>query len=391
MEESVGHGTQMNRRWIKTEDELVHLVQRLRGVSRLAVDAEGDGMFRYRTNLCVVQVFDGEQTYFLDTMVMDNLACLQWIMGREGPEKVFHDAAFDVRLFAIRGLALGNVFDTSIAVRFLGLERTGLAAVLEQYLGVTIEKEAQKQDWGKRPLNPSLDEYLASDVEHLLDLRACIAEDLKEKDLMEEVTLETDHMLRHADAEDVMGDDPDPWKRVKGWRTLTPPQLSALQSLCDVREELARSADVAPYRVVSNRALLTLSKVEPTVAEPFRGMRAFRQNQSRWHAAWEQGANSEPRTASTPEPSVEEGLSREDRLSRKALHAQLAQWRQNEADVRGVDVQAVLPTHCLKDMMNQRPETDEELMAIEGFGRKRLLRYGDQLLDLMANVGAPCS
>ena len=64
------------------------------------------------------------------------------------------------------GFRIRNLFDTSIAARFTGITQFGLAALLRDLPGITINKSKrlQRADWGRRPLSAEALEYAATDV-----------------------------------------------------------------------------------------------------------------------------------------------------------------------------------------------------------------------------------
>src|SRR4030095_6029530 len=89
-----------------------------------------------------------------------------------GVEIVFHDADYDLRLLhQDYGWHTRNIFDTRVAAQLLGIRAFGLAALLERYFGVKLDKKHQRADWSMRPLTTSMLEYAAQDTEYLLDLR----------------------------------------------------------------------------------------------------------------------------------------------------------------------------------------------------------------------------
>ena len=57
-----------------------------------------------------------------------------------------------------------------IAAQLLGIEQIGLAALIEKYFGVTIEKAGQKSDWSHRPLSEKQLSYAVNDTRFLAPL-----------------------------------------------------------------------------------------------------------------------------------------------------------------------------------------------------------------------------
>ena len=69
-----------------------------------------------------------------------------------------------------------GLFDTSIAAAFVGSDKLGLAAVLNEYLDVEVnkDKKLQRADWSRRPLTDEMLRYAAQDVLHLGRLKATL-------------------------------------------------------------------------------------------------------------------------------------------------------------------------------------------------------------------------
>ena len=64
-------------------------------------------------------------------------------------EIVLQGMDFDLRLLRRSfDLPVGEVFDTVIAARMLGLGESSLAALVQQYFDVTLAKGSQKANWG---------------------------------------------------------------------------------------------------------------------------------------------------------------------------------------------------------------------------------------------------
>ena len=77
------------------------------------------------------------------------------------------------------GLRPARVFDTELAARLAGFERVGLASVVEQLLGYTLEKGFSAADWSTRPLPQDWLRYAALDVELLIELRELLRAELE--------------------------------------------------------------------------------------------------------------------------------------------------------------------------------------------------------------------
>src|SRR6185503_4244766 len=101
-------------------------------------------------------------------------------------EIVFHDADYDLRLLGNEyGFRGSNLFDTRIAAQLLNEPGVGLAALLEKYLGVRLDKRYQRADWSARPLTSEMLEYAAADTRHLPALRDLLRNQLQARGRLE--------------------------------------------------------------------------------------------------------------------------------------------------------------------------------------------------------------
>jgi ribonuclease D len=149
----------------------------LGGARALAVDTEAMGLIHGRDRLCLVQICDEH----------DNVCCirlargqhqaerLQALMENAAIEKVFHFARFDVAALAENlGIAVNPIFCTKVASRLARTysPRHGLAAVVQELVGIELDKQAQSSDWGRvEDLSEAQLAYAAGDVRYLIPVR----------------------------------------------------------------------------------------------------------------------------------------------------------------------------------------------------------------------------
>ena len=350
------------------------------GSEPIGLDVEGDGLYRYRSRLCLAQIAAGARELVINPLAFDGLDPLAAVLGPGGPEKVVHDVSFDVKMLLTRGLEIARVFDTSVAARFLSEPSTGLASLLDKHLGVRIDKSLQQADWGERPLTDDRIEYVVGDVRHLVTLRDLFAEQLREKDLVEEAEEETAYAIARAHEPEP---EKTPWSRVKGWKELSDDKLAMLRALGDVREEEAVRRDVPPFRVASNRVLFEAARRRIRRPKDLRRIRGLsRLSEAQLEDAIERAQRDGP-------PSLNDGPpppAPEVRAERKAREKALTDWRAKEAERREVDLQAILPGHCLRDLAKLTALSVEGLATVAGFGAKRTRLYGGDLLTLLGKA-----
>jgi len=248
--------------YITTERGLEGAARRVEAEDALAVDTEAAGYHRYFDRVCLVQISTPSATYVIDTLAVRRLDALRPVFAAPGVEIVIHDADYDLRLLARDfGIHVRGLFDTKIAAQFLGEPAIGLASLVEKYLGIRLEKAFQRADWAQRPLPAEMLEYAAEDTRHLLPLRDLLRAELERRGRLawaqEEFRLLEEVRWAAPTA------DPDAYLKLKGTRDLQPRQLAILRELYAWREEVARSRDVAPFRVLTNEAMIEIARRAP--------------------------------------------------------------------------------------------------------------------------------
>ena len=119
---------------VNSASRLAETLNQLSGFTRVAVDIESNGFFRYPERVCLVQLASAEAAYLIDPLVIDDIGPLGELFSDRSVEKVFHAADYDVRsIHRDWGFRINNLFDTSIAAAFVGSKRLGLQAVVEEH------------------------------------------------------------------------------------------------------------------------------------------------------------------------------------------------------------------------------------------------------------------
>ena len=149
------------------------------GTPVLALDTEGASFHRFVDRIYLLQLSTREKTAIIDPIPIGRPSGLGRLLENPAVEIVFHDADYDLRLLhQDYGWHARNIFDTRIAAQLLGLRAFGLAALLERYFGVRLDKKHQRADWSMRPLPQGMLDYAAQDTIHLLELRDRLKDDL---------------------------------------------------------------------------------------------------------------------------------------------------------------------------------------------------------------------
>jgi ribonuclease D len=237
---------------------------------RVALDVEGDSFYRFGERLCLVQVAFEAKIYVVDPQETDLTALLS---GLEPRELILHGADFDLRLLhAHARFHPVHVFDTMLAARFLNFPKFGLSDLYEKFFGIKLEKKFQRADWCARPLSPELLDYAKRDVEHLEELADRLREDLAALTRLEWHREECDMVVEKTVRSAARPPDTEAW-RVKGAGALARHELVYLRELARAREQLAREADRALFRVFSAEDLIRLARLAS--ADPDTALRRF--------------------------------------------------------------------------------------------------------------------
>lgn len=276
---------------IADDEALSAAVRRLAvGEGPFAVDVERASGFRYSQRAYLVQIYRrGAGLFLLDPPALTAYGPLQAVLTTD--EWILHAASQDLPSLRELGLDPPRIFDTELAARLLGHDRVGLGAVVEDTLGITLAKAHSAADWSTRPLPDSWLEYAALDVLHLVDVRDVLVAQLTAQQKTEVAAQEFQAVLDRP----AKPPRADPWRRLSGLHTLRGRRALAIaRELWSAREELAIAQDIAPGRLVPDRALVAAVSANPdskralAAVKDFTG-RASRSELDRWWAAIERG------------------------------------------------------------------------------------------------------
>jgi ribonuclease D len=239
----------------------------------LALDTEGASFHRFVDRIYLLQLSTRDRSAIIDPLPIGSPAALGRLIEDPAVEIVFHDADYDLRLLhQDYGWRATNIFDTRIAAQLLGLKAFGLAALLERYFGVKLDKKHQRADWSLRPLTPGMLDYAAQDTRYLLDLRDRLKDELVAAGRWSWATEEFARLVGTR----WEPDDPTvAWMRIKGARDLNRRELAVFRELVRWRDGVAAALDRATFRVVSNDTLLTLAREVPRTREALVAVRGM--------------------------------------------------------------------------------------------------------------------
>jgi ribonuclease D len=373
---------------ILVADELAlqTLVEALASCAVVAVDTESNSLHAYRERVCLIQFSTPSADYIVDPVVLRDVSTLAPFFANPGQQKVFHAAEYDI--ICLRrdyGFEFSNLFDTMSAARTLGWPQVGLAAILQEQFGVSMDKRFQRADWKRRPLTPEQLDYARMDTHYLLPLRERQLQALTEAGGMPEALEEFERLASLRRLSDSEQPDPAAFWRVKGARELTARHAAVLQALFVYREQEAERMDRPPFKVMGEGTLLELARRAPRQAGDLHGIPGMSPDQIRRYATGVLHAIEQGLRAQIPPPPR---MDREPDAVRDR-YEHLHTWRKERARKRGVESDVILPRTALWDLARRPPRTHDELAQIADFGPWRRQAYGDEILTLLARIAPP--
>ncbi len=191
--------------FIDSIDDLAFLNRELMEKPYLGVDTEFRRTTKDNMRLALLQVNDGEEIYLIDTILISNPKEHASFLFSNSVVKIFHSCKEDIEaVYAWTGQVMVNLFDTQLANAFLnGDYSIGYQGLVEEKLGIKIDKGETRSNWIRRPLTDSQLKYASSDVEFLINLYLDQKESLVEENklcwLEEEVSFLSSRIFEPID------------------------------------------------------------------------------------------------------------------------------------------------------------------------------------------------
>ncbi len=259
--------------YLDTADAVDQFLAGLVDVRAIALDTEGASFHRFVDRVYLLQLSTDRHEAIIDPLPIGIPARLGALLEDRGVEVILHDADYDLRLLhQDYGWRVTNLFDTRVAAQLLGIKAFGLAALLEQYFGLKLDKKHQRADWSMRPLTADMLDYAAQDTRHLLPLREKLRAQLEKKGRWhwaEEEFRRAEGTRWETETEDTS------FLRLKGARDLTRRELARLRELVKWRDAIAAELDRATFRVAGNEVLLDLARLAPLSRDALFSVKGF--------------------------------------------------------------------------------------------------------------------
>lgn len=335
------------------------MLSHLHGSHFVSVDLESDSYHNYAEKIALLQIGDGENIFILDPFSVD-LAQVASLFKDKSKEKVFHDVDYDGRmLLTFLGVKPTPIFDTMVAARILGKEKVGLADLLGEYVGISLDKGLQKADWSRRPLSRDMLEYAALDVAYLIQLRDRLAAEIEGLGRADWAREEFERLVENLEP---MPEKSADFTRVKGARDLSPRQLAVLQKLLEWREAKAESMDVPPFKVIGTERLLNIAGKHPRSRRELErsGFLSERQ-EARFGNDILRAVERGMKVANAKLPRFPAHAHQKRDFLAERMLKKLKNARDRRAEELGLDPGFLLPNAVLKAVARQNPADQREL------------------------------
>ncbi len=258
---------------VTSRDQMDAVVESVRAAGRMAVDTEFLREKTYFAQLCLAQVATPERVFLVDPIKGADVKRLGELVADRSIEVVLHAGWQDLQLFyQLGGQAPTRVFDVQLAAGFAGLSASlGYGRLMEELLGVTLEKGEAYTDWCRRPLTERQLSYAADDVRYLLPAADILQQKLADLGRAEWVAEE----MRWLEEDEAYATDEEAWRKVSGQGTLSPRQATILRELARWREDTAAARDVPRGWLVKDATLVEIARRAPASVRELRTIRGF--------------------------------------------------------------------------------------------------------------------
>jgi ribonuclease D len=365
---------------------------RLAATGLVAVDTEAASFHKYLDRVYLLQLSSRVETVVVDPLAVRDLSAFGAMLADPGIEVVFHDADYDLRLLHQEfGYQATHLFDTRVAAQLLDEPGIGLAALLEKYLGLRVDKRFQRADWSIRPLSDEMLAYAATDTRHLAELRDILRNRLLELGRM--AWAEEEFVVMEGARWDTEDAEPG-WLRLKGAKLLKPRELAVLRAVYQWRDEQARKLDRAAFRILNNEPILAMAKSPPRDIDALKKIPGIGPDQAERRGRHILAAVEEALALPDSQlPRIERPPRRATDPAFDARLERLKQARNRLAARYPLQPGVLCPNGTLEAIARANPGSIEALATIPSLHRWQVAELGTELLaalpEPVSNPGTP--
>lgn len=268
--------------YVNSQSVLDEYCERAQSAPALALDTEFVRTRTLYSKLGLIQVYDGEQVALIDPLSDIDLEPFWQLLTAPNIIKILHSCHEDLEVFKTYAKRLPRpLFDTQIAGQFLFQGKVlGFGAMVEQELGISLDKGEARTNWLKRPLTENQLQYAYNDVKYLLPVYEKLSSQLKERQLLDycmaEVELKVTQKEQITDSNQLFLNFGNAWQ-------LKPRELAVLQELALWRLKIAEQKDLALGFVAKDATLLALAQRKPADIKSMKNIPGINHHEIRIH------------------------------------------------------------------------------------------------------------
>lgn len=250
----------VNYQIITKNKDLEEVCIHAREADVVMLDTEFVRIRTFYPQLGLIQLFDGNRLSLIDPTELTDMTPFVALLKDTSVLKVLHACGEDLEVFQNAfGCTPFPMVDTQLMAAFLGHGlSTGFATLVEEYLGVELDKSESRTDWMARPLTQKQLDYAAADVHYLLPLYEKLLDKVTQAGWWEAVQQESDLLvskrIRVTNEENAYLD-------IKGAWQLKPSELAILKPLATWRYREAIKRDLALNFIFKEGDLLTVARL----------------------------------------------------------------------------------------------------------------------------------
>ena len=270
----------MNSLFIQQQTELDSLIARMQPNQIYGLDTEFIKVDTLWPKLGVLQINLERQVYLLDGTTLDLTQFWHHIF--QAKQNIFHACGEDIDLIYhfSKQRNLDNVFDTQVALAFLGYGlQISYQNALKLILNIDIEKDQTRSDWLARPLSTEQLNYAANDVLYIMQLAERIKWMLNEKKLLAYVEEDCRHLTYEIGQKMPLAC---LYQDIGHYR-YSRRQLMQIQQLAQWREQLACSQNIPRSFILKNITINDLVEKNPKTIFQLSSVKNIRPNIIRDH------------------------------------------------------------------------------------------------------------
>ncbi len=247
---------------ITQSNEISNICDFLSTKDYIAVDTEFMRDRYYYPKLCLIQISFADNYYLIDALAPNiDLTPLWKLFQNPNVIKVIHSASQDIEtIFYLSSNTISPIFDTQIAAMALGYQtHTSYANLINDFLGVRLNKQEQYSSWDQRPLSPNQIEYAIADVTYLYKLYPLIQNKLAALNRIDWIK---DELLLLEDKFRYVNDPESAWQKLH-IKDANSSYVGILKSLCSWRELTAQQENIPKTHILKDQVIIEIATRRP--------------------------------------------------------------------------------------------------------------------------------